>query len=149
MILFNKGETYPNLPGLVWKSNCPLNVLTGFASLSSKNWNQVLMITGNASFISLWMNFGPLFFTEMFWFGNTGEFSSMNSLFKASAKAFWTKSRQNLHVFFWAIHRWTEVVCCGSLSCSISQVCLSFRAQTDGQTSGFSGGGQNSWSHQL
>ncbi len=55
-----------NLPDPTWKSNCPLNVISGCATLCSNNCNQMLAITGNESFTSLWRNVGPLFFEECF-----------------------------------------------------------------------------------
>ncbi len=59
-------KSYPKLPGTTWKSNCPLNLITGCATLCSNNCNQAFAITGNESFKSLWRNFGPLFFAELF-----------------------------------------------------------------------------------
>ncbi len=47
-------------------NNCLLNLITGCATLCSNNWNQAFVITGNESFTSLWRNFGPLFFAELF-----------------------------------------------------------------------------------
>ncbi len=56
----------PNLPGPTWKINCPLNLITGCGTLCSNNCNQAFAVTGNESFTSLWRNFGPLFFAELF-----------------------------------------------------------------------------------
>ncbi len=66
MISFIKGKNCPNLPGITWKSNCPLNRITGCATFSSNNCNQTFAITGNEFFTSLWRNFDPLFFAELF-----------------------------------------------------------------------------------
>lgn len=41
---------------LCGKSNYPLNLITGWASLSNNNCNQAFAITGNESFIALWRN---------------------------------------------------------------------------------------------
>lgn len=38
------------------------------------------------SFTSLWRNFGPLFFAELFQFSHAGLFSSMNGLCKVMPK---------------------------------------------------------------
>lgn len=56
-------QTYLALCG---KSNFPLNLITGCGALGSKNCNIVFVITGNQCFISLWGNFGVLFFAELF-----------------------------------------------------------------------------------
>lgn len=48
------------------KSNRFLNLISGCASLGSKNYNEVFAITGDKSFTSPWKNFDPLLFAEQF-----------------------------------------------------------------------------------
>ena len=55
-LLREKG--YPNQPGPMWKSNFPLNLITGCASHGGNNCNQAFAITCNESFTSLWSNIG-------------------------------------------------------------------------------------------
>ena len=47
------------------RSDCPLNLITGRATLSSNNCNQVFAMTGSESFTALWRNVGPLIFAEL------------------------------------------------------------------------------------
>lgn len=61
--LFMKRKTiYQKLPGHMWRSHYPLNPVTG-GSILVRNSS---VITGNESFSSLWRNFGPLSFAELF-----------------------------------------------------------------------------------
>lgn len=62
------------------------------------------MITGNESFTSLWRNFGPLFFAEVFWVRLDG-FWAWLCLQSCHCISVWFKSRQirpipNLHSVF-------------------------------------------------
>lgn len=45
-----------------------------------------VVITGNESFTSLWMNFCPLVFAELFYVSDIGGLLIMNDLFKDMAK---------------------------------------------------------------
>ena len=45
-----KGKQNPNLHGPVWKSDCPLNLITGWATFSSNNCNQAFAITCTESY---------------------------------------------------------------------------------------------------
>ncbi len=70
-------------------------------------------------------------------------FSSMKGLFRVMASQsdwspdFGLATPNPLFSFSWAIQRWTRWLCLGSLSCCITQVCLSLRSQTDGWTFSF------------
>ncbi len=77
-----KGKQNPNPHGPVWKSVCTLNLITGWATLSSNNCHQAFAITCNESVTVLWRNFGPLILAELLEFSHIGGFSSMNRLFK-------------------------------------------------------------------
>lgn len=52
-------KSHTKLPGPVWRSNCHLNLITGFAIFGSKNRNQVFAVADNESFTSPWRNLGP------------------------------------------------------------------------------------------
>lgn len=89
--LIKEKKSYPNLYDPVWKSKCPLNLITGCSTLGGKNCSHV--ITFNECFTSLWRNFFPLFFAE-FWFSYTEGVLSMDCLFKVWPKHLsWIKSR--------------------------------------------------------
>ncbi len=59
--IYKEKKSCPNLPGPMWKSNCPRNPITGCAPLCSNNCNQAFAMTGNVSFTSLWRHFDPLY----------------------------------------------------------------------------------------
>lgn len=97
------------------------------------------MITGKNSFTSLWRDFGPLFFPELFKFSHTGGFSSINGPFNVMPKHLnlisvytLTRSSQNLIFDLFEPFR-GGLFCFASLSCCIIQMQLSFRTQMDGQ----------------
>lgn len=92
-----------NLPGPMWKSNCPLNIITGCTTLSNKKCNQAFAITHNESFTSVWRNFGLIFCADLFSFIHIWGFSSMNCL---------TWSLQNLNVPFFEPFRGGPEWCC-------------------------------------
>lgn len=72
----------------MWQSNCSLNLITACATFSSKNYCQVLVVTGNEPLTSLWRNVGPLFSAELGFFSHIWRFLSMNGLFKVRLKHF-------------------------------------------------------------
>lgn len=79
----------------MWKSNCPLNIITGCTTLSNKKCNQAFAITHNESFTSVWRNFSLILCANLFSFIHIWGFSSMNCL---------TWSLQNLNVPFFLSH---------------------------------------------
>lgn len=48
------------------KSNCPQNLITARVTLGSNSCNQAFVIAGSGSFTSLWRNFDPVLFAEVF-----------------------------------------------------------------------------------
>lgn len=72
----------------MWQSNCSLNLITACATFSSRNYRQVLVVTGNEPLISLWRNVGPLFSAEFGFFSHIWRFLSMNGRFKVGLKHF-------------------------------------------------------------
>lgn len=83
-LLFNllREQTYPKLPGPVWKSKCPLNLITDGATPGSRICNQVFKITDDELLTSLWRNFVSFIFAKLFEFNHIGGFLKMNGLFK-------------------------------------------------------------------
>lgn len=76
--LWRERKGYLNLPCLVWQGNCPLNLITGCATLGCKNCNQAFAITANESFALLGRNFGPLFVIVLLHNSNVLALQGMN-----------------------------------------------------------------------
>lgn len=112
-LLFNllRGRTDPKLPGPVWKSKCPLNLITDYATLGSITCNQVFKITDDQLLTLLWRNFVSLIFAKLFEFNHIGGFLNMNGLFKVMhlnlISDFYLTTPNPSFCFFWAIQTWT------------------------------------------
>lgn len=48
------------------KEQLPQNLITACVTLGSHSCNQAFVIAGSGSFTSLWRNFGPVLFAEVF-----------------------------------------------------------------------------------
>lgn len=56
----------PNLPGPMWKMNCLLNLIAGLPPLAETTAIKWLLELATSVLTSLWRNFGPAFFAELF-----------------------------------------------------------------------------------
>ncbi len=127
----------------MWKSNCPLNLITGCATLCSNNCSQAFAVTGYESFTSLWRHFCPLFCAELFQFSHIGGLLSMKGLFKVMPQhlnRIWVRTLtwplQNLNFVFPEPFRGGLAGVFGIIVLLFdTQVCL--RSQTDGRTFSF------------
>ncbi len=140
-----KGKQNPNPHGPVWKSACPLNLITGWATLSSNNCHQAFAITCNESVTSAVEEFWPthlgrIVVIQPHWrvFEHEPAFlRSCHSISIGFRSGLWLGHSKVFILFFFSHSEVDLLVCFGSLSCCRTQVRFSLRSRTDGRTLSF------------
>ncbi len=142
----------------MWKSNCPLNLKTGCATLCSNNCYQAFAITGNVSFTSLWRNLAHsscrIVLIQPTLEGFEHEWTGLRSCHSISIgfkSGLWFGHSITLICFSWSHSEVDLLVCLGSLSLLHNPSALQLEVTNwwPDISSGFFDRVQNSWFHQL